>query len=170
MHQNQPGPRTKQYNSMNILSLLSQERTRAHIKASSKKKALQYLSEVLSQSLPTLSANLILDHLIARERLGSTGLGTGVALPHSRLTHIEEPIGVLITLTQPIDFDSPDNRPVDIIFCLVVPDTKDGEHLELLSQLANLFTTNNIRNQIRTADNPVDILNLIYHWQQHVTA
>jgi len=155
---------------MNIFGLLNQERTRARMEAGSKKKSLQYLSEILSQSLPALSADHIFDHLIARERLGSTGLGAGVALPHSRLADIEQPIGALITLTRPVDFDSPDDQPVDIIFCLVVPDTADEEHLKLLSQLAELFTADNMCDQLRATDDPAEILNLIHHWQQHAAA
>jgi len=101
---------------MKIFSLLNQERTRARMDAGSKKKALENLSEILSESLMSAPAEQIFEHLVARERLGSTGLGAGVALPHSRLADIQEPIGALITLATPIDYDSPDELPVDIIF------------------------------------------------------
>jgi len=155
---------------MKVFGLLNQERTLARKEAGSKKKALQYLSESLSQSIDSHSQDQIFDHLVARERLGSTGLGAGVALPHSRLSGIDTPVGALITLTEPIDYDSPDNKPVDIIFCLVVPDTDNEEHLQLLAQLAELFMTDNVCAQIRAATNAEEILNLIHHWQQHAAA
>lgn len=155
---------------MKVFGLLNQERTLARKEAGSKKKALQYLSESLSQSIDSHSQDQIFDHLVARERLGSTGLGAGVALPHSRLSGIDTPVGALITLTEPIDYDSPDNKPVDIIFCLVVPDTDNEEHLQLLAQLAELFMADNVCAQIRAATNAEEILNLIHHWQQHAAA
>jgi len=138
--------------------------------AGSKKKALENLSEILSESLHSTPAEQIFDHLVARERLGSTGLGAGVALPHSRLANIDEPLGALITLANPIDFDSPDEQPVDIIFCLVVPDNADEQHLQLLAQLAEFFTAENMCDQIRAATDESEILNLIHHWQQHAAA
>lgn len=138
--------------------------------AGSKKKALENLSEILSESLMSAPAEQIFEHLVARERLGSTGLGAGVALPHSRLADIQEPIGALITLATPIDYDSPDEQPVDIIFCLLVPEDANEEHLKLLAELAELFTEANMCDQIRDATSASEILNLIHHWQQHAAA
>ena len=155
---------------MNIFSLINQERTRACLEAGSKKRVLESLSEILSSSLPAHSQEQIFDQLVARERLGSTGLGAGVALPHCRLAGADAPIGALATLTDAIDFDSPDNKPVDLVFCLIVPDTADKEHLQLLAQLAELFSQEDICAQIRGADNADEILNLIHHWQQHAAA
>ena len=140
------------------------------MEAGSKKKALEHLSAILSESSLSVPAEQIFDHLIARERLGSTGLGAGVALPHSRLANIDQPLGALITLSTPVDFDSPDDLPVDIIFCLVVPDTADEEHLQLLAELAELFTADDMCNQIRQANDASEILDLIHHWQQHAAA
>ena len=155
---------------MNIFSLINQERTRACLEAGSKKRVLESLSEILSLSLTTHSQEQIFDQLVARERLGSTGLGAGVALPHCRLAGIDIPMGALATLAEPIDYDSPDNKPVDLVFCLVVPDNADEEHLQLLAQLAELFSQEDICSQIRNADEPEEILNLIHHWQQHAAA
>ena len=155
---------------MKIFGLLNKERVRARMEAGSKKKVLECLSGVLSASLTTHTTEQVFDQLIARERLGSTGLGSGVALPHCRLSGIDEPMGALATLKDPIDFDSPDNKPVDLIFGLIVPDDADEEHLKLLAQLAELFMHQDICNQIRNAETEDQILNLIHHWQQHAAA
>ena len=155
---------------MNIFSLLNQERTRARMEAGSRKKVLECMSEAFSQSLPAHSKEQIFEHFITRERLGSTGLGGGVALPHCRLTGVESPIGALVTIVKPIDYDAPDNQPVDIVFGLIVPDSADDEHLKLLAQLAELFTTDNMISEIRTATDAKELLNLIHHWQQHAAA
>ena len=155
---------------MKIFSLLNKERVRARMEAGSKKKVLECLSGVLSASLTTHSTEQIFDQLIARERLGSTGLGLGVALPHCRMSGIEKPMGALATLKEAIDFDSPDGQPVDLIFGLIVPDDADEEHLQLLAQLAELFMQQDICDQIRHAETEDEILTLIHHWQQNAAA
>jgi len=155
---------------MNIFSLLNQERTRARMEAGSKKKVLECMSETFSYSLPKHSKEQIFEHFVARERLGSTGLGGGVALPHCRMPGIESPIGALVTVSVPIDYDAPDEQPVDIVFGLIVPDSANDEHLKLLAQLAELFTADDMVNQIRNATDANELLNLIHHWQQHAAA
>lgn len=155
---------------MNIFGLLNQERTRARMEAGSRKKVLECMSEAFSHSLPAHSKEQIFEHFVTRERLGSTGLGGGVALPHCRLTGVESPIGALVTIVKPIDYDAPDNQPVDVVFGLIVPDTDDDEHLKLLAQLAELFTADNMISEIRTATDAKELLNLIHHWQQHAAA
>ena len=155
---------------MNIFSLINQERTRACLEAGSKKRVLESLSEILSSSLSSHSQEQIFDQLVARERLGSTGLGAGVALPHCRLSGIDAPMGALVTLAEAIDYDAPDNKPVDLVFCLVVPDDADEVHLQLLAQLAELFTQQKICDQIRKATDADEVLNLIHHWLQHAAA
>lgn len=140
------------------------------MEAGSKKKVLECLSEALSASLTTHTTEQIFDQLIARERLGSTGLGVGVALPHCRLAGIEAPMGALATLTDAIDYDSPDNEPVDLVFALIVPDSADEEHLQLLAQLAELFMQKEMCDQIRNAQTADEVLSLIHQWQQHAAA
>jgi PTS system nitrogen regulatory IIA component len=140
------------------------------MEAGSKKKVLECLSGALSASLTTHTTEQIFDQLIARERLGSTGLGVGVALPHCRLAGIEAPMGALATLTDAIDYDSPDNEPVDLVFALIVPDSADEEHLQLLAQLAELFMQKEMCDQIRNAQTADKVLSLIHQWQQHAAA
>ena len=105
----------------------------------SKKRAVERLSQLLSDETG-LSANEIFDTLLARERLGSTGLGKGVAIPHGRIKGITHPFGAFIKLSTGIDYDAPDKRPVDLLFALIVPEECTDGHLRLLAQLARLFS------------------------------
>lgn len=102
----------------------------------------------------TLSDMEILDALISRERLGSTGLGHGVGLPHSRLSSVSEPIAAFITLQKGVDYESADGQPVDLVLGLLVPENCNDEHLKILSQLAKRFSNDTLREQLREFDDP----------------
>lgn len=102
-------------------------------------------------ALPALSADLLLQSLLARERLGSTGLGNGIAIPHCRLKTIDRVMGALITLAAPIDFDAIDGKPVDIIFILLAPAQALQEHLNALAALAELCNHAEFRQSLRAA-------------------
>ena len=121
---------------MQISSLLSPERCRAKLPCSSKKRLFEKLAELIAQSTPGVSAELLFSHLINRERLGSTGIGEGIAIPHCRFETQGATLGALITLADPIDFDAIDNRPVDIIFAMLVPIDANEKHLLTLASLA----------------------------------
>ena len=103
---------------------------------SSKKRALEKLAELIAQSTPGISSDELFSHLINRERLGSTGIGEGIAIPHCRFETQGATIGALITLAEPIAFDAVDNRPVDIIFAMLVPNDANEQHLSTLAGLA----------------------------------
>jgi len=124
---------------MKIENLISPERIRCNPPAKSKKKALEILSQLLQSDAVNVSHEEIFENLTGRERLGSTGLGHGVALPHARVPGQEVAIGAFIKLDEGIDFDSIDNQPADLLFSLLVPDHFTDEHLDILSQLANMF-------------------------------
>lgn len=96
----------------------------------------------------------ILDALISRERLGSTGLGHGVGLPHSRLCAIEEPIAALVTLENGVDYEAADDQPVDLVFGLLVPEECNDEHLKILAELAKRFSDESLRDQLRSFTDP----------------
>lgn len=108
----------------------------------------------------TLSDMQILDALISRERLGSTGLGHGVGLPHSRLSMIQEPIAAFVTLSQGVDYESADGQPVDLVLGLLVPEDCNDEHLKILAQLARRFSDDGLRQSLRGF---VDSDNLYQH-------
>ena len=115
----------------------------------SKKSALQLASDVLATRFPSLDARLLFNHLMERENLGSTGLGEGVAIPHCRMSGFDQIAGVFLKLTTPIEFESPDGLPIDLMFVLVVPDAAEASHLEVLSALASVLGRTEHRTHLR---------------------
>ena len=115
---------------MNITDLLIPERVTCCHDVGSKKRLLEYISELLANSSLKLSQNDIFNALLSREKLGSTGLGKGVAIPHGRMTSLEKPVCAFVKLDTPIDFDASDGQPVDLIFTLLVPEDSTEEHLQ----------------------------------------
>ena len=127
----------------------------------SRKRALEALSELLAKAREPLSQRLIFDQLCARERLGSTGLGFGVALPHARVPGLGEACGAFIRASEGIDFDTPDGVRVDLIFGLVVPQECTGEHLEILAMLARLLSAETLRESLRRTRKPDKLFALL---------
>lgn len=147
---------------LNFTQLLHVERIAPKQSISSKKRSLDEISKLLSTSVGENSTHMdILDALSARERLGSTGLGHGIALPHGRMPELESPTAAIITLDKGIDFDSPDQEPVDILFALLMPINCNDEHLQILASLAKLFIQEELRHQLRNAISPEEILTII---------
>jgi len=138
-------------NIITIEAILSPELTQCGLPGSSKKKVLQQVAQLISEKFPQLEKSVIFDNLIARERLGSTGVGQGIAIPHSRLENCQQVIGCLFTLEQKIPFDSIDNEDVDILFVLLVPQEATSEHLELLSQIAEKFNNHSFCEELRNS-------------------
>lgn len=135
---------------MHISDILTPERVRCDVQAGSKKRALEVLSTQIALGDPALTPRAVFDCLLARERLGSTGLGSGVAIPHGRLPHLREAIGAFLRLKEPVDFEALDNRPVDLLFGLLVPEDSTDEHLQLLSLLAEGFSRESLKEQLRS--------------------
>lgn len=125
---------------MNIANLLAPDLTRCRAEATSKKRTLELLGEVLAGASETPPERTVFEALIGRERLGSTGLGKGVGLPHARIGDLAAPRAALVTLATPVDFDAMDRQPVDILFALLVPEHSTDEHLRILAALAELFS------------------------------
>ncbi|RMF18025.1 MAG: PTS IIA-like nitrogen-regulatory protein PtsN [Gammaproteobacteria bacterium] len=144
--------------SLTIESILSPALTRCGMAGSSKKKALEDLAEMVATNFPSLDKSTLFNNLVCRERLGSTGIGHGVAIPHCRLENCDQVIGALVTLDTPVDYDAIDQQPVDILFALIVPQEATGEHLDLLSQLARRFNSPTFREAIRRADSDEALL------------
>lgn len=136
---------------MHIESLLSLERTRCQVAGSSKKRALEQLAELIAQGSEAIDAEKLFTQLINRERLGSTGIGGGIAIPHCRFPTQGKTIGALMTLDQPIDFDAVDSQPVDILFAMLVPENAENEHLQTLAHLAELLQNSEFVNALRAA-------------------
>ncbi len=125
---------------MHIATILSPERTFCGAPGGSKKRVFENLANELSNGQNALVMQNILGALMSRERLGSTGLGNGIAIPHCRLDHCRSSIGALLTLPSGISFDAPDNQPVDLMFVLIVPNEANDEHLSILAGLAQRFS------------------------------
>lgn len=121
---------------MQLNEILSLDCTLCAVQDSSKKKLLETVSSVVAPKLVGINRTEVFDSLLQRERLGSTGIGLGIAIPHGRLSKASKPVAVLITLAQAIDFDAIDNQPVDIIFALLVPENEPEQHLQTLSEVA----------------------------------
>lgn len=141
--------------------LLSPDRVFSKVRASSKKRLLEQVSDALVRNDTSLSAREVFESLCARERLGSTGLGHGVAIPHGRISGQSAVQAVFIRLAKPLDYDAADGKPVDLLFGLVVPENCTGDHLKLLSQIAEQFSDDELLEDIRKAEDNVAILELL---------
>ncbi len=139
---------------MTISEILNADQVRLDVEAASKKRALETLSDLLASADPDLNNRAVFDCLLARERQGNTGLGEGVAIPHSRVPNLKRTIGALIKVHAGVDYDAPDGRPVDILFGLLVPEDHTDEHLELLSHLASAFNDGKLREALRQENSP----------------
>ena len=150
---------------MDIADLIDPQRIRCGVEGSSKKRSLEDLARLLATVAPDLTAEEIFESLIGRERLGSTGLGHGVALPHGRLAGLRRPVAAVMTLDRGIDFDAADRQPVDLLFALLVPADAAQEHLEILARLARMFDDPHFREQLRGCHDPVEAARQFQLWQ-----
>lgn len=150
---------------MLLSDLVTPDRIACAVDAQSKKRALEQISEIISHSEETLSSHDVFESLFARERLGGTGVGYGVAIPHGRLKSTSHTLGALIRLQQGVDFDSADRQPVDLLFALLVPEDMTKEHNEILALLARLFSDESFRQKLRSAENSESIHKLLLEWE-----
>ena len=150
---------------MNITDLLNPERVVCRDDVGSKKRLIEQLSELLASSSPDLSQNEIFDALLNREKLGSTGLGNGVAIPHGRMATLKQPVCAFIKLATPVDFDAADGQPVDLIFTLLVPEDSTEEHLQVLSTIAEIFSNTGICTALRTCETGSCLLEQLFLWE-----
>ncbi len=132
--------------------LLTPGRTLSQAAGSSKKKLFETAAELISKDQLSLPATDIFSALVAREKLGSTGLGAGIAIPHCRVANCTHALGCLITLDEGLPFDAPDGAPVDILFVLLVPEEATQEHLDILASLARMLSEREFCQALRTAD------------------
>jgi len=150
---------------MNITDLLMPDRVSCRDDLGSKKRLLEYVSELLAGSSAELTQNEIFDALINRERLGSTGLGKGVAIPHGRIASLERPVCAFVKLATPVDFDASDGQAVDLIFTLLVPEDSTEEHLQVLSTIAEIFSNAGISMALRQCDTDSCLLEQLCQWE-----
>jgi PTS system nitrogen regulatory IIA component len=116
-----------------------------------------------------IARTLVFDSLFARERLGSTGLGQGVAIPHGRIKGLREAVAAFVRLATPVPFDSPDGKPVNLLFVLLVPEQATEQHLQILSELAQMFSDRELREQLTQTRDAGSLHQIISAWQPDVT-
>jgi len=151
-------------------NILSNQAIKLDDTSSSKKRVLEQAAHLLNPQSSIEQTEAIFERLLERERLGSTGLAGGVALPHARMPGIDSTRGAFIRLASPIDFDSLDDQPTDLIFALLVPEEATDEHLKILAELARLFHEESVRDQLRQASEIQQILNLLTKQSAHHAA
>lgn len=147
---------------MQLEDLLSQGRCICGLEGVSKKRVINQISDIIANHTEqlTISSTEIFNALMAREQLGSTGLGNGIAIPHCRVAGCDRILGALITLKSAIDFDAVDGKPVDILFALIVPEQRNDEHLQTLSGLATLFADDDFCYTLRHTHDSEDLFNI----------
>ena len=137
---------------MSVLSqILSPARTVCCAPGISKKRLFETIATIVCEDQVALPYDQVLDHLISREKLGSTALGQGIAIPHCRVGDCAEPLGALLTLEEPIPFDAPDDQPVDLLFVLLVPEDAHQQHLDILATVARLLSQADFCARLRAA-------------------
>lgn len=149
---------------MNLTELIAPERVICRDDVSSKKRSLELLGGLIAES-SELDNRTVFDSLLGRERLGSTGLGRGVALPHGRLSGIPQAIGAVLKLAHGVDFDAQDQQPVDLLFALIVPEHFTDEHLKILAYLAEMFSNQDFCRQLRASRDDSQLYRHLLNWQ-----
>jgi len=146
---------------MKLHDILSPDCTQCAVHAASKKRILEKLSAIAATKISELSPQELLASLMQREKLGSTGIGNGIAIPHGRLADTNNVVAVLITTDEPVAFDAIDQRPVDIFIALFVPEAQCKEHLATLQSIAKLFKNKEMSKKIRKCQSCEQLYNLI---------
>ena len=154
---------------MNLISkLLPLPNVITGLDVSSKKRVFEQVG-LLFENNHQIARSQVFDSLFAREKLGSTGLGQGVAIPHGRIKGLKEALGVLVRMQQAIPFDAPDGQAVSLIFVLLVPDRATDVHLQILSELAQMFSDKAFRERLLAAADAPELHRLITQWQPHAS-
>lgn len=147
-----------------VSDLLTPARSLCRIPGGSKKHLFDLVAEVLGSDRDEFHPDELVAGMLAREKLGSTALGNGIAIPHCRLRDCESPCGVLLTLSSSADFDAPDDEDVDLLFALVVPSEATQEHLNLLADLARLFSQADFREALRHCSSNDELFDTATNW------
>ena len=149
-----------------LSQILTPGRTLCRVAGVSRKRLFESIAGAISTDQLSLPASEVLTQLAAREKLGSTGLGQGIAIPHCRIENCTHPLGTLITLDDPVDFDAPDGLPVDLIFVLLVPSEAHQQHLDILAGVAGLFNQQEFCRQLRGAEDAATLHRIATTWTQ----
>ncbi len=145
---------------MQLSEILTVGCTKSAVHCTSKKRALEMISELVAQQTGQSSTELF-ECMLSREKMGSTGIGNGIAIPHARMQSSQKAVAVLLQCDEPIEFDSIDNRPVDLLFALLVPDEQCKEHLKTLSSMAERLSNKQILKQLRSAQSDQELYDIM---------
>ena len=152
---------------MNLTDIISPDRVVSNVQATSKKNAFETISDMIASNAEvSMGANDIFDSLIARERLGTTAIGHGIAIPHGRIKESTKTIGAFIQLSEGVDFDAMDDEAVKLMFAVLVPENTNDEHLQLLARLAKMFKNTELREKLLAAPDNKTLYDLLVHWDQ----
>ena len=146
---------------MDIQAIVSLDRTECAVQCNSKKRILEIIADIAAKQNENIDQATVLNSLMARERMGRTGIGNGIALPHGRLPGLEKVIAIVVTSTPAIDFDALDEKPVDIFFALLVPEEQTEGHLQTLATVAGKLSDKETIKAIRRATTSDDILSAL---------
>ena len=150
---------------MDLSDLIAREAIISPLKAASKKQAIQTLA-ARAADLTEFDARDVFDTLLEREKLGSTGIGRGVAIPHGRMKGLDDLFGLFARLDKPIPFDAPDDQPVDLVFLLLAPEGSGADHLKALARIARLLRDEGGAARLREAKDPAEIYGLLTRGQR----
>lgn len=137
---------------MNLQQLIKPDNVLCNVEARSKKHCLEILSELLARANPDVAVEEVFSRLVERERLGCTSLDNGIAFPHCRMSGIQSVSAALMKLATPLEFDAPDDEPVDLVFGLMVPDELDESHYFTIDEITAILADERLRARLRTAD------------------
>lgn len=146
---------------MQLSEILTACCTSCSVAITSKKRILEKIAQLAAMQVSDIDQDELLESLLTREKMGSTGIGNGIAIPHGRLANTSKAIAVLVTTEQAIDFDAIDNRDVDIFIALFVPEDSCKEHLGTLQNIAQLFSDKKVIKQVRKCHDSQALFNLI---------
>ena len=149
-----------------IANLLKVENVIVGLEASSKKRVFEQAG-LLFENHDGIARSLIYDALFAREKMGSTGLGLGIAIPHGRIKGLKQALGAFMRLTTPVQFDAPDGQLVDLVFVLLVPEAATEHHLQMLSELAQMFSDKSFREKLAATPDAASAHALFAQWQSN---
>ncbi|MDO4795598.1 MAG: PTS sugar transporter subunit IIA [Brachymonas sp.] len=152
-----------------LAAILPATQVLVDVEATSKKRAFEEAG-LLFEQLHNLSRATVTDSLFARERLGSTSLGHGVAIPHGRIKGLKSPMAALFRLAKPIVFDAPDEQPVGLLIFLLVPEAATQKHLEILAEIAEMLSDPDVRTRLMNTHDAADLHALVQTWQPMATA
>ena len=152
-----------------LTSILSPALVQVNVDATSKKRAFEEAG-LLFENLHALGRSLVADSLFARERLGSTGLGHGVAIPHGRIKGLKNPLAAVFQVANPIGFDAPDEQPVSLLIFLLVPEASTQKHLEILSEIAEMLADVSVRDRLKRSQDAGSLFEVITSWKSALIA